>query len=226
MRDEVERNNSDSKKHSSSIPVSLQFDRRDSLGGGGIVFGSLTWTSGRLNLASQAKASDLLNTQGSFNKLNLIVVRLQATPVSGLNMYARAAAQWADGNLDSSEGFSLGGANGVRAYLSGEGSGDEGWLLQLDLRYTMGASTPYVFFDAGHTRANAEPTAASGNPKTNIAGAGMGVRYQGEQWFADAAVAWRGNDKPSADSQDRQPRLWVNVGLTARRERMILNPIP
>ena len=212
MRDEVKNANSDTKKHSSSIPVSLQFDRRDSLGGGGIVYGNATWTSGRINLDSAGKASDLLNTHGGFNKLNLDVVRLQATPVSGLNVYARAAAQWADGNLDSSEGFSLGGANGLRAYPSGEGSGDEGWLMQLELRYSIGASTPYVFYDAGHTRANAKPTQASGNEKTDIAGGGIGLRYQREQWFVDAAAAWRGSDKPTADTTDRHPRLWVNAG--------------
>lgn len=204
----------DTKKNSSSVPLSVQFDRRDTLGGGGIVFGNVTWTHGRLKLDSQLKVDDDLNfnTNGSFNKLNLDVVRLQATPLNGLNVYARAATQWADGNLDASEGFSLGGANGVRAYPSGEGSGDEGWLMQLELRYSMGSSTPYVFYDAGYTRANAKPTQASGNTKTRIAGGGVGLRYQREQWSMDAAAAWRGNNNPTADTKDQHPRFWLNVG--------------
>lgn len=199
---------------SQSVPVALQFDRRDSLGGGGITFGSATMTLGKLNLSRDMRELDIsgLNEDrhGSFTKLNLDLVRLQALPGS-FTLYGRFAGQWAADNLDSSEGLSLGGANGVRAYPSGEGSGDVGWLAQLELRYAIGSATPYVFYDAGHTRRNAKPTEVSGNEKTEIAGGGIGVRYQNQRWLLDAAAAWRGQDEPTADPKDPRPRFWVSA---------------
>ena len=131
------------KKSSHSLPLTLQFDHRDNGLGGGITFGSLVLTPGQLDLASGA--TDLLNTEGSYQKVNLDVVRLQATALNGLTVYGRASGQWADVNLDSSEGFSIGGMSGVRAYPSGEASGDTGWLAQLELRYQLGSLNPMCF---------------------------------------------------------------------------------
>jgi hemolysin activation/secretion protein len=54
-----------------------------------------------------------------------------------LNLQLLANAQFADKNLDSSEKLSLGGATGVRAYPSGEASGDEGRKLSVDAKYNV-----------------------------------------------------------------------------------------
>lgn len=54
----------------------------------------------------------------------------------GWSLYANLEAQSADKNLDSSEKFFLGGAQGVRAYPLGEAAGDEGAMATLELRYT------------------------------------------------------------------------------------------
>ena len=74
-----------------------------------------------------------------------------------MSIYVHANAQHANQNLDSSERFGLGGAQGVRAYPSGEGYGDEGALLQTELRIRAGYFTPYGFYDAGWVRLNANP---------------------------------------------------------------------
>lgn len=206
-------------KSSDSMALSLQFDHRDGLGGAGISYGTLAWTPGRLNLNSTLEAADRASnsdTRGRFDKWNLDLARIQATPIENLTLFGRASAQWAGKNLDSSEGFSLGGANGVRAYPSGEGNGDEGWFVQLEARYQMGAFSPYAFHDSGRVKVNADAgriTPAVTANERSLGGFGLGARYSAGQWSADASIAWRSHGgKPMSDTAERNPRLWVAVG--------------
>ncbi len=185
------------------VPVSVQFDVRDSLGG--ITFGSLVRTAGRLD------KNDAIR-QGRFNKYNVDVVHLQPLG-EGFSLHARASGQAASRNLDSAEGMSLGGANGVRAYPNGEAAGDEGWLAQVELRYTAGAFTPYTFYDQGKVQVNAQPQLVAGAvADKRRAGAGVGVRYLNGAWSLDLALAWRlGGPAPeSVQGQDRAPRAWFS----------------
>lgn len=203
---------SQNEKSSRALPVSVQFDVRDGLLGGGVTYGSASWTHGRLSLGNSLLTTDsaAARTEGGFNKYNLDVARVQALPASLIG-YARVSAQWADKNLDSSEGFGLGGANGVRAYPTGEGYGDEGWLAQFELRYPLGSYSPYVFHDIGHVRINHRTWDNALNYRT-IAGSGMGLRYQEGAWLADATVAWRGQGgQPESDTAKRDPRFWVTL---------------
>jgi hemolysin activation/secretion protein len=196
-------------KSSLTVPFSLQFDHRDSLGGGGITFGSASWTPGRVRL--DPLDTDRLQTRGNFHKLNLDVARLQALG-KGLNLYARASTQHANQNLDSSEDMSLAGASGVRAYPVGEISGDEGWTTQIELRYTTQGYTPYVFYDHGSLRTNRTDVDGTSRKRT-LAGAGVGLRYQRNGWNTDVAMAWRSQGGRAADlnERDAQPRVWVSV---------------
>ena len=198
-------------KTSESMPITLQFDRRDL--SGGVVYGSLSWTPGNLYLDSALTAADMTSTRGSFSKFNLDLVTLQPLP-AGLNFMGRISVQSASKNLDSSEKMTLGGASGVRAYPSGEASGDEGGLVQLELRYPLGAYAPYAFYDIGTIRTNAIPPAGTAKNMRDLSGAGMGLRYQLGSWSLDAALAWRlDGGAPQADtSSDPQPRAWVSVG--------------
>jgi hemolysin activation/secretion protein len=205
-------------KSSDTIPITLQFDRRDGLAGGGITYGSLTYTPGRLELDSTLTAADTAskrNTRGDFQKVNIDAARIQALPAN-LALYGRLSAQWAQKNLDSSEVFSLGGANGVRAFPSGEGNGDEGWLAQVELRYSWGVYSPFVFYDAGRIRVNADPdqiTPAVTDNRRALAGSGLGLRYKRNDWTLDASVAWRNEGgAPQSDTADRNPRMWVSAG--------------
>lgn len=209
----------DDSKTSDSLPISLSFDQRDSLWGGGITYGSLTYTTGRLKLGSVLENTDRTsgqNTRGNFDKWNLDIARVQATPVSNLNLFGRVSAQKANKNMDSSEGFSLGGANGVRAYPSGEGNGDEGWLLQLEVRYTMGQYSPYIFHDSGRVTLNANNgslTAPASPNYRSIGGEGFGLRYNQGNWNLDANLSWHSHGgKPLSDTVDRSPRVWITAG--------------
>ena len=205
-------------KRSDASVISLQFDRRDALGGGGVTYGTLSFTPGQLQLGSSLKAQDSssgVNSDGSFNKWNLDIARMQATDVIGLSLFGRVSSQWADKNLDSSERFGLGGPNGVRAYPVGEGYGDTGWLAQLELRYAVGDFSPFAFYDAGSVRLRAKPDSLTSQPSTNqrsVGGAGVGVRYASGPWSADLAVAWRTEGgTPEADTTNRNPRAWLTA---------------
>lgn len=191
-------------KSSDSVPLTLQFDHRDSLAGGGITFGSVSWTQGKL----QRNPANDNNTLGSFGKFNLDVIRLQSLP-DGFSLYGRVSMQTANKNLDSSEGMVLAGPAGVRAYPVGEASGDEGWLTQLELRYSMGAFAPYAFYDHGRVRVDAK------GPKIerDLAGGGVGLRYLRGAWNADMALAWRseGGRPADANERDSKPRMWLSA---------------
>ena len=146
------------KKSSNGVPLGLQFDKRDTLLGGGVSYGSLSWLSGQLRLDAAMMATDATTaaTQGRFNKVTLDVARIQKI-AGDLSFYGRYSGQWANKNLDSSEKFNLGGYYGVRAYPVGEGAGDKGWLTQLELRYSIDGATPFFFYDFGQTNINARP---------------------------------------------------------------------
>jgi hemolysin activation/secretion protein len=201
-----------SDKSSNSVPVAMSFDVRDGLAGGGITYGSLGWTTGRLALDGGLQTSDVnAKTQGSFNKTNLDLARIQFLP-AGMSGFGRVSAQSANKNLDSSERFVLGGPTGVRAYPVGEGSGDKGWLAQVELRYAMGAFNPYAFYDAGSVKVNVNPWAAGTNNRS-ISGGGVGMRYQAGSVSLDLALAWRNEGgKPLSDTKDNNPRAWISAG--------------
>ena len=208
---------SDDDKKSDSLALSLGFDRRDSLGGGGITYGALAYSRGSLKLSSGLALPDSTsgqNTRGSFDKWNLDLARMQATRVSGVILFGRLSAQRAGKNLDSSEGYSLGGAQGVRAYPQGEGTGDQGYFVQLEARYQMGSLAPYVFHDVGRVKVNAnnaQLTQPSTANSRSLAGSGLGVRYSEGPLSVDAALAWRTKGGRPADLNegDEQPRAWV-----------------
>jgi hemolysin activation/secretion protein len=205
-------NGSVTNKRSDVVPLSAEFEVRDSLGGGGVTYGSAGFTYGNLRLPSDQLAADVNHTDGSFSKANADVMRLQALP-ENFSLFARAGGQWAGNNLDSSEKLSLGGASGVRAFPNGEALGDMGWVAQLELRKAIGSFAPYVFMDAGAIQVNQSPAVAQENGR-EVGGGGFGLRYQREQWELNSSVAWRAwGGAPEADTHVRggRPCVWVGV---------------
>lgn len=198
-------------KSSATMPVSLQFDHRDELFGGGLNYGVLSLTGGHLTLDDALTAADSAKTRGRFAKASVDVIRMQALPTRS-SLYLRVNAQWAGKNLDSSESFSPGGATGVRAYPTGEANGDEGWLTQLELRHSFGDFAPYLFYDAAEAKTNARPIDNALN-RRKLAGYGAGLRWQRQTWSTDLALAWRseGGNPQSDSGENSQPRVWVSV---------------
>jgi len=202
-------------KTSDALQLTLGFDLRDGLGGGGVTYGALGWTHGRLHLDDVLHATDAASahTAGNFGKVNLDLARVQALP-GALSLFGRWSGQWVGRNLDSSEGFGLGGPDGVRAYPTGEGFGDRGWVGQLELRYTLGAYAPYVFYDTGAVTRNARPWAAGDNER-RIAGSGVGLRVRQGGWHVEAALAWRTEGGPAeSDTRQRNAMGWLSVACS------------
>lgn len=192
--------------HSTAIPVTLGFDHRDNFAGGGLNYGALTWTRGNLHKNDAVR-------RGSFSKLNLDLLRLQALP-GNASLFLRFTGQWASKNLDSAESMTLGGPSGVRAYPLGESSGDQGWLTQIEVRFKVGKVMPYVFYDYGRMKINAKPRLITlPAPDNTRAGAGVGVRYQNASWAIDGAIALRTRGGvPTSDTHaDPKPRIWLTA---------------
>lgn len=200
--DEQRAVNAQQSRASDNAVIAVNFDRAD---GRGVSYGQVEWAFGRFD----GPTPNIAGTNGRFTRVNADVVRLQRLSNS-LSLYLRANGQKAGDNLDSSESYSLGGPYAVRAYPTGEGTGDEGVLGQLELRYRHGtAISPYVFFDAGHTRLEHKKTAPGKNSRS-LSGAGIGVRYQAGPWSLDTVMARRlvGGD-PETDPRDGHLMAWL-----------------
>lgn len=168
----------------------LSGDSYDQLGGGGLSNFSLLATHGDADLsrvASDVSGDASARTAGSFSKLNYGVARLQKL-TERYSLYGSLSGQIASRNLVSSEKFILGGPNGVRAYPSSEGSGDEGSIATVEIRYdlaervAMGNVQLIGFVDAGYVTLNKSPWSGSAGNASNsnrygLAGTGLGVNY-------------------------------------------------
>lgn len=214
LHDDIRSTNTVTNKGTKVASVSLLADWRDSgLGKQAESQASITVTSGKLTINSEdAAALDAkgANTTGSYSKVGLSLSRQQAI-ADKLSLTAQFRGQWAGKNLDSSEKFSLGGASGVRAYPSGEASGDSGWLASLELRYAVIPQMAVsVFYDAGSVKVNTNPYLTTENTKS-LAGAGIGLSGEYEALNWRTTLAWRNGD-PSTAEPDKKPRLWVQAG--------------
>ena len=188
---------------------------QDSVGRGGVTALDFSLVAGKLTMDAQSLATDTASAQsnGHFTRLTYTLSRQQSVTEQD-TLALVLSGQLANKNLGSSEKFSLGGASGVRAYPQGEGSGDEGWLANLELRHSWtGQLQSLVFYDLGSVSVNHRPFAATPNLR-DIAGAGLGLNAQFAQVQLKAAVAWRTQGGP-AQSQPAtisgNPRFWVQA---------------
>ncbi|QNA90936.1 ShlB/FhaC/HecB family hemolysin secretion/activation protein [Massilia sp. Dwa41.01b] len=199
-------------KSSKLASMALNFDARDEFIRTGITFGALRWSLGDLKLDDSLAAGDRISAHsaGAFRKVNLDLARIQALS-EHIDLYGRLSRQWASKNLDSSEKFGLGGAQGVRAYPSGEGFGDAGSIMQVELRYTAQDFAPFVFHDAGKVTVNRKPWTGDSN-KRSLSGSGIGLRYHHGQWYANLVAAWRGRGGVAqSDAEAKSPMVLVDV---------------
>jgi hemolysin activation/secretion protein len=202
-------------KRSRSVNLAVTGEMRDALGGGGLTSWSLGWTWGDLDLSRvpAALAADAagLKTQGSYQRLNASLSRLQALP-GEFALFTRVYGQWASKNLDSSEDFSLGGPYGVRGWAVGEGRGDMGLLGTVELRYDVPVQAPWrqvqlsAFVDGGRVRVNKNPNGvplltACGCNVYSLSSAGLGLRLIREDLSLSTFYATGIGDNPGRSSE-------------------------
>jgi hemolysin activation/secretion protein len=217
LQDQTDAVVSNVQKQVKLVTVGLSGNRQDVLWGGGSSSFSMALATGQLGMDADSLVNDSLstsaNSHGAFSKFIYSARRQQALG-SGYSMLLSLNGQQASKNLNSSEKFSLGGALGVRAYPQGEGAGDQGVLVNLDLQRNLTAQWQgVVFYDLGQVDINRTPFAAGSNTRT-LGGVGFGLNGQIEQLQFKTSVAWRtrGGD-PLSDTAKRNPRLWLQLGL-------------
>jgi hemolysin activation/secretion protein len=204
-------------------------DFRDFTGGGALTNYAVSVSSGRLNLDANANDRALDDatalTQGGYAKAAYSFTRLQRLSEAWA-LYAGLTGQIASKNLDSSEKFVLGGPFGVRAYPTGEATGDEGLLVNLELRHEFAQGLQFaVFLDHGQIvlHRNEWPGWQGANTQiTNrygLSGYGLGVNWNRPGSFsARASVAHRIGENPGRDVNDNDSdgsqnltRFWLQA---------------
>ena len=197
---------------------------RDINPGGGTGTYSVQLSHGNVNLqGSPSLQTDQtgVKTAGAFNKLRVAGTWLQpiTTETSAFISYT---GQVADKNLDSSEKMQLGGMNGVRAYPTGEGSGVDGQLIQLELRHNLGSGINLAgFYDWGQIWLQHDPNYPGGpqHNRNTYRGFGASVAYtndDGVNFRASWARRQGHNPNPTQTGTDQdgtrdRNRYWLQV---------------
>lgn len=188
-----------------TLTLSLKGDKTDHWLSTARNFSSLQVSLGHVNhdLASD-KTSDALSTktQGDFVKFSLHLSRSEYLN-ENWKVVMDFNGQWADKNLDSSQKFSLGGPNGVRAYPVNEAMGDSGWLLNIELQRHLGYGFHGVLFsDTGLIEVNKRLWSGAGAASNCylLSGVGIGLRWNHDQkWQASAMVGLPVTTNPERD---------------------------
>ena len=208
-----------------SVTFNGNGDIRDTMFGGGLT----SWNIGLTTGSFHESVADITyaKTEGKFSRLNFGMSRQQhLTDRATLNL--SWSGQAAFNNLDSSEKFSLGGPNSLRAYPVGEGSGDQGHLINTDLRYNLplppswGSVQLDGFYDAGYITINKEDVLIALGTATNrndywLQGAGLGLNYtSGGKFAVRGSWAHVIGDNPgrsitgnNSDGRNDKYRFWL-----------------
>lgn len=210
------------------VTFGLMGNHSDQWGGGGNNTYSLNFSLGDLHFKDDgSKKNDSLTRQskGNFTKTAFTLNRLQ-TLTDAFSLYGALSGQVANSNLAGSEKFVLGGPTGVRAYPQGEAIGDEGMLLNLELRYkVLGGLTLSAFYDHGEIRQHQNTwsnwRSASEPPNQyGLNGAGMGLTWWSPAgtFYAQGAVAQVIGSNPgsnadgdNADGRQTRTRFWFQI---------------
>lgn len=189
--------------------------------GAGLSFGN----SDQRNAGALAADAASRQSNGGFSKIaygarNLVELSSQWSTSVQLR------GQFAGNNLDSSERFSLGGPAALRAYPTGEATGDEGWLLNVNLRRNLAPGlAASLFYDAGGITINKSTWDGWNAGNTNLpnrytlAGIGASVDWR----FVPAALLsatfavpvgsnpGRDANNNNADGRGNHARLWLSL---------------
>jgi hemolysin activation/secretion protein len=205
--------------------ATLRGDFRSASGTGSTNY-AVTWTRGRISLRDPMALlidANSAHSDGAFDKLTYALARQQAA-TTGTDVYLGVNGQWASKNLDASEKFSLGGVGGVRAYPSGEATGDEGVIVALESRTLLPGLSDRLsgpvqligFIDAGTVRLNKTPwdTSGAANQRT-LSGGGVGLAYAGPgNLMVRAYAAFKFGSEAATSAPDAAGRFWLQVNKT------------
>ncbi len=197
---------------------------RDLNPGGGTGTYSLQLSHGSINLdgsLSQQTDATTTKTEGIFNKIRLNGSWQQAITTQ-TSAFVSYSGQLTDKNLDTSEKMQLGGMNGVRAYPTGEGSGSDAQLIQLELRHQLASGINMAaFYDWGQVWLAHDPSYPGGpqNNRNTYKGFGASIGYTFDDGISLKATWARKdgrNPNPTQTGNDQdgtrdRNRYWLQV---------------
>lgn len=202
-----------SEKNIHVVMASLHGNHRDNFGGGGLTAGSLTWSTGVLDIESSHTNSQGMLNDGHYNTLKINLMRLQRL-TDLVSLYGSVSGQVASKALHSSEQLSLGGMYGVRAYPQGEAFGDQGYLAALEARlllpqlsqHQLGQMHLIGFVDYGSV-------SAKGSSKSqSLSGAGVGFNWIDSNNFSvKASYAHKLSSDDATAAPDSSGRFWIQL---------------
>lgn len=201
-----------------ALRASVNYDMRDSLGGGAGSILSATISQGLDVLgANESGSFNLSRARGrsDFTKFEANAARLQSTRF-GFNLYTALRGQYTDDVLLSAEEFGFGGSEMGRAYDSSEIAGDRGVAGTIEARIpirepVLGVQTePYAFYDLGKVW-NLDP----GGESFSAAAAGAGIRLNfGQNMSGNLTFAVPLTKEPSAPEMTKGMNPSITFGLS------------
>ena len=194
LSDRVDSTATATNKQANITSFGLSGNRQDTLGGGGISSFEINAALGQLSINSPgALAIDAVSARsnGRYSRVAYSMSRLQRLGETTA-LSVSVTGQQASKNLDSSEKFSLGGANAVRAYPQGEAVGDQGRRATLELQQALAANLQGIlFYDVGQVTINKNQFGAAAANSRSLAGAGVGLNANYSSISLRSMLAWR-----------------------------------
>jgi len=161
-------------------------------------------------------------TDGRNNRLTANVTYQQAI-VDTIDSSIRISGQLADRNLDSSQKIYLGGPSGVRAYPASEGSGANGYILNIEVAKTIYESIKVkAFYDYAEAQQYVTTAIVSGgltspnNFSLQGYGVGLDASYAGALLNVSLAERLknnplRGTSGSDTNGQPKRPEFWEKI---------------
>jgi hemolysin activation/secretion protein len=215
----------ETRKRATDLQLAVSGDARDDVFSGGVNTYELSMIYGRIS-ADRPLPPDIAPHYALF-RTNLS--RLQNVASNRLLLYANLKGQLATKNLDSTAQFQLGGPDRVRAFAPGEGTGDTGAVLSVELRvlppqdWFGRIARELVFsayYDIGHIKFKETPPAdtTGGDPVSNtstLSGAGFGAIWDRSNDFSlRAYFSWPVSGEAVNDPVVKKPRIYLTANKT------------
>lgn len=220
LKDVINSAGANTPRTSSLWNIGISGNTSDTWGNGGLTAFTLTYSWGNLTIHDNSAAAtdaSTADTPGSFHKVGFNVSRQQVLGPR-LNLDLWASGQLADKNLDSSEKFYLGGADGVRAYPQGEAAGDQGFRLTAELTWRIPkwstATSSFLlsaFSDYGSVTINKNPWDSSINTRS-LCDAGLGVIWNpGAGFNIRCDYAFKIGNEAATSDNEQGGRFWIRA---------------
>ena len=195
-----------------SVVASLDYEKNYFLGNfPSRLISNVNLTTGHLSNTSN-------EDDGNYNKIDTYLSNeIAFSEIISLNSTLSAQKALGHKNLDGSEDLSLGGAYGVRLYPDSEQSGENGYVLNLELLSKLPSISSYshkigLFYDIGdvYQEINRDTTFE----RKRLKDIGLGYYANYEDFFARVQMAWSANSSQitSENSSHNNSKLLFQAG--------------